>query len=465
MRKQTDSTTAANAAPAEVPGALVSIFVPDSHPLLQLKRALDWKAITSVMVAYWRSSGKNVDGSRGQLWPVQLYVPLLVLMWVESLHSRQMEKYISESVVARRFLDLTSQPSMWVRDHSNISRAELALRAEGKAEVNALIIKTAQEIGFTDGAILSSDTTVQEPAIGYPNEASILKGWVERIDRSMKKLKKGGMKIAAEAIEKAREIYKSVKAYHLFSKGKEEKKKSLEKIVQQSEELAHKVREVISQVRQRCGEVKKKAAKRLKSMVEVAAILLPQIKEWMRTGKAEVEKIIHTGITKARAIVKRKGMVKFGLKWLINRLRGGYLFGKRVEARADENLMPEEGLKLYREMMGKEATPRLVVYDRGASLGVAGPRLKKEGVKRVGIPPRGQGGWEVGEKEQKVVKSERGKTEGSIGRLKSRKYGFSHRQERSTEGQERAGQRAIISANLNTLKRDLTARAKAVRMA
>jgi len=105
----------------------------------------------------------------------------------------------------------------------------------------------------------------------------------------------------------------------------------------------------------------------------------------------------------------------------------------------------------------------MAIYDRGASLLVAAKELKKEGVKKVGIPPRGQGAWLVGEKDQKVVKSERGKTEGSIGRLKSRKYGFSHRQERSLETQDAAGQRAIVSANLTTLMRDLVAQAKPAR--
>jgi hypothetical protein len=67
----------------------------------------------------------------------------------------------------------------------------------------------------------------------------------------------------------------------------------------------------------------------------------------------------------------------------------------------------------------------------------------------------------VGEEDQKIVKSERGKTEGSIGRLKSRKYGFSHRQKRSVKTQDAAGQRAVVSVNLNTLLRDLVEQAKA----
>ena len=462
MRERSDSTPAGGGAPV-VQGEWVSIFVPDDHPLLCLKRALDWEAITAVMVKHWRAAGKNVDGGCGLRWPVALYVPLLVLMWIESLHSRQMEKYLSESVVARRFVELTEVEVLHIRDHASIARAEAALGVEGKAAVNALIIKTAGKLGFTDGKILSADTTVQEPLIGYPNEPGILKGAAERIERALRKLKERGVKGAQAGIAKAKEIYRSVKQHHLFAKTKAERKRLLKRIVAQSEELLALTKAVIQSVSERCGRVKQSAATKLKQVVEVCQQLLPQIKQWLKTGKVATEKIIHVGLTEARAIVKGKGKgkVKFGMKWLINRLRGGYVFGERVAPRASETQMPQESLKAYREVFGAKATPQMVVYDRGASLPAAAKGLKKAGVKKVGIPPRGQGAWLVGEKEQKVVKSERGKTEGSIGRLKSKKYGFSHRQERSVETQDAAGQRVIVSVNLNTLLQDLIEQATA----
>jgi hypothetical protein len=43
-----------------------------SHPLLPLKQALDWEAITQVMVKHWRQAGKNLDGGPGQPWPVSI---------------------------------------------------------------------------------------------------------------------------------------------------------------------------------------------------------------------------------------------------------------------------------------------------------------------------------------------------------------------------------------------------------
>jgi hypothetical protein len=265
------------------------------------------------------------------------------------------------------------------------------------------------------------------------------------------------LKAAQAGLAQTKEIYRRVKHHHLFAKTKTEKQQVLTELVAQSEVLSELAQAVSQQVSTRCGQVKQRAAATLRQLVEVARTLLPQIQQWLQTGKVATEKILHAGIPAARAIPKGRGSVKFGMKWLINRLAGGYLFGERVAARADENKMPEAALQAYRQVFGAKATPQRLIYDRGASLPAAAPVLKKAGVKQVGIPPRGQGAWLVGAKEQKIVKSERGKTEGSIGRLKRQKYGFSHRQERSLATQDGAGQRAIVSANLNTLLRDLLA--------
>jgi hypothetical protein len=290
-----------------------------------------------------------------------------------------------------------------------------------------------------------------------------LKGLAERIARALQKLRTGGVQAAKAGSEQAQAVYRSVKHPQRFAKTKAEKQKLLAATVQQSEELIARTQAELQQGSARCGRVKQRAAATLRRMVAVARTLLPQIKQWMKTGKVATEKILHAGRPAARAIPKGKGKVKFGMKWLSKRVKGGYLFGKRVAPRADETQMPEEAVQAYRQVFGAKATPKLGVYDRGARLPAAAAKLTKAGVRKVGIPPRGPGAWLVGAQEQKVVKSERGKTEGSIGRLKSRKYGFSHRQERSVETQDAAGQRAIVSANLTTLMRDLVAQAKPAR--
>ncbi len=106
--------------------------------------------------------------------------------------------------------------------------------------------KPRQQLKFTDGKTLSSDTTVQEPAIGYPHEPGILKGIAQRIERALKKLSAGGVKAARAGIAQVKEVYRGVKHHHLFAKTKEEKKKILAEIVEQSEALITRTKGVLT---------------------------------------------------------------------------------------------------------------------------------------------------------------------------------------------------------------------------
>jgi len=441
----------------EFPSALVSLFVAYNHPLLQLKRALDWQAIQAGLVHHWRAAGKNVEGRPGLPWPVSLYVPLLILMAVKALSARQMEEYSSENVVARLFLDFAGTLLPHLRDHASIARAQAALGTVGWQQVNHLVVTESVRLGFGKPQLLSSDTTVQEPQIGYPHEAGILRGIAQRVYRAAVKLKNRGSQHAHAAIEKAKEVFGCVKDYHLFAKTKHAKDQALKKLLRHSKQLITSSQQVLKQVGAASTKAVHSAVAKLQQMAAVSGVLLPQIEQWMKTSKVARQKILHPGITHARAIVKKSAgkKVAFGLKWLINRLPGGYIFGKVVDARADERKMPLAALKNYREVFGEQASPEMAVYDRGGSCVETVEKLQKAGVKKVGIQPAGEAPWYVAEEDQKEVGSQRGKTEGSIGTLKSRKYDFQGGRQRSNESLHAAGQRAMVCMNLVNLTRDI----------
>lgn len=438
-------------------GELVSIFVSYDHPLLKLKRVLDWEKLEEVMVTHWRKAGKNVDSGRGLSFPVSFYVPLLVLMSVKAMSSREMEQYISESVVARLFMDVREPYRFQLKDHSNIARGQAALGEAGYKQVNQLIVKEAVRLGFGNTEVLSSDTTVQEPSIGYPHEAGILRGVVQRVERVAVKLRRAGCEKAEELSVKVKQVLSEVKKYHLFAKGKQAKDESLNAIVNLSEELMKKSEELIESGLEKTGQVITNGIKKLDQIREFTQKLLPQIREWMNTGQVAKQKLLHAGITQARAIVKNKvgKKVEFGFKWLINRIGGGYVFAEVVEARADERKMPLEALKQYREVFGSKATPKMSVYDRGGSHAATIEKLKKEGVGKVAIQPKGRTKWSVAEEDQKKALSQRGKTEGSIGTLKSKRYEFNQSRQRTNQSLKAAGQRSILGMNLNNLLRDI----------
>ena len=408
------------------------------------------------MVRHWRKNGKNVDSGRGLAWPVSLYVPLLVLKMVNHLDSRKMEQYLSENVVARLFVGCHQDQRPEIRDHSSIARAEAALGADGIEEVNRLIVKEAVRLGFGDPEILSGDTTAQELPIGYPNEPGILKGLAQRCLRALKQLKKKGVEYVKEGVEQARQLIKAVKEYHLFAKTKAQKDRLLNRLVRQSEKLMEKTTAVASRVRAARQRVKQSALSKLKEMQEVATRLLPQINYWIKTGKVAAGKILHAGIRDAKAIRRNKAgkKVEFGLPYLINQIGGGFVFGRILERCPNEAEMPARSLMMYREIFGEGARPKLITYDRGGGAKETIKKLKKENIEKVGVMPRG-GRWRVTEEDRREVMSERGKMEGSIGTLKSEKYGFNRPKERKWEALRMAGQRSFASLNLNRVMKNL----------
>jgi hypothetical protein len=439
MKAQSHGTPVASPG-ATGQGEIVSISVDYNHPLLQLKRALPWEALYEIMTRHWRRAGKNTDGRPGLPWDVALYVPLVVLMLVKHLHAREMEAYVAENVVARVFIGRQADPHPQIRDHSNIARAYTALGTEGVEEINGLILHVAKDYGFADIRTLSSDTTVQELPIGYPNEPGIIRGWAQRCGRALVKLKTRAVVGAEAALAQVQTILQTVKEHHLFAKGKQAKRQVLTRLLTEVGQLIVQTRRLVQGLGARRDRVTHHALTTLHTMHEVA------------NGK-----ILHAGVTQARALVRHKAgkEVEFGLPYLLSRLGGGYVFGTLIRGVVDESKMPLQALAEYRAIFGAHATPTLMVYDRGGSATATLKALAREGVKQIGIQPKGTRAWSVAEAVRETVRSERGKTEGSIGTLKTAKYGFNKPRERLWQTLEMAGPRSVLSCNLNKLMRDL----------
>ena len=427
-----------------------------THPLLLLKQALPWEAITEAMTRHWRQHGKNVDGGPGLPWDVSLYVPLVVLMLIKTFDSRQMEAYVAENVVARVFIGRHCDAQAQIRDHSNIARAYAALGKAGVDELNQLVIKEAHRVGFVDERVLSADTTAQELPIGYPNEPGILRGLAQRCGRALTQMKQRGIAGLDHALAQVQTILRSVKEHHLFTSDKAAKREVLTRLLKEVGALIVHTRPLVQRLETSAERVIQSARLRLMAMHEVIKPLMGQIVQWIATGKVAANKIVHVGIPQARAIVRNKAGKKteFGLAYLISRLGGGYLFGALITANADERRMPLKALSGYRAIFGQDATPELVVYDRGGDSTATRNRLTSEKVKYVGIQPKGQRPWSVAEAVQDQIRSERGRTEGSIGTLKSNRHQFNKPRERLWHTLEMAGPRSILSFNLNKFMRD-----------
>jgi hypothetical protein len=306
---------------------------------------------------------------------------------------------------------------------------------------------------------LSSDTTVEELPIGYPNEPGILRGIAQRCWRALDKLGKQGVAGVEEAVEQAQQVLRSVKEHHLFAKGKAVKTQVLQRIMAETRQLLAATDGLVARLGQSREAMTRGALSTLRRMREVADQLLPQITYWLQTGRVAKGKVLHAGLTQAVSVVRNKAgkRVEFGLPYLLCRLGGGYVFGTLLSRAPDETKMPLQALTAYRERFGSEATPELMVYDRGGYAKATLDELARQGVNQIGVQPKGKGTWRVAEEVRETIRSERGKTEGIIGTLKSDTYGFNKPKERTPQTLRMAGTRSILSFNLNKLMRDLVA--------
>jgi hypothetical protein len=289
-----------------------------------------------------------------------------------------------------------------------------------------------------------------------------LRGLAQRCGRALIQLQKRGVQGLEGAVEQVEIVLRSVKAHHLFTQGKTEKREVLTRILREVGTLIGQTRVIETAVAGRSDRVIQSARSRLLVMHAVIKVLMGQIVHWVSTGKVAANKIVHVGIPQARAIVRHKAgkQTEFGLAYLISRLGGGYVFGERIEANADERQMPLQAFVGYREIFGQDATPELVVYDRGGDSTPTRQKLALAGVKQVGIQPKGKRPWSVAEAVREQIRSERGQTEGVIGTLKSNRYKFNKPKERLWQTLEMAGPRSILSFNLNKFMRDLVALTK-----
>jgi hypothetical protein len=456
MEEQGDGTSGVCPG-ASATGETVSRYVEHNHPLLQLKRALPWAALGEVMTRPWRQAGKNTDGRPGLPWDVALDVPVVVLMLVKPLNSREMAAYVAENVGARVCMGRQDTPSPQMRDHSNIARAYTALGKDGVEEIKGLRLHVAKDYGFADVRSLASDTTAQELPSGYPNAPGSLRGLAQRCGRALARLKTRAVVGVDTALAQVQTLLKTVKEQHLFAKGTQAKRPVLTRLLTEGGPLVVQTRLSVAGLGARRDRVTHHALTTLHTLHEVAKRLFPPSVQWITTGIVAKGKIVHAGGTQARAIVRHKAGkdVEFGLPYLLSRLGGGYGFGTMMHGVVDESKRPLPALATSRTLFGAHAPPPRLVYDRGGYATATLRALAHEGVKEIGMQPKGQGAWGVAEAVRATVRSERGKTEGIIGTLKTDTYGFNKPKERLWQTLEMAGPRSILSFHLNKLMRDL----------
>jgi len=396
------------------PSTKVRIVLNENHQLVRLTKITPWDSL--VLQAMNIRSQKVIKETGPQPHYRQL-LGAVALMAVKNLTYREAEDQIAHYAPARYLCDLMD--SDWAIDHVTIFEFTQMLGAEGMEEINAAVLHTAEEHGVVDSTRVMSDTTAQEAKIPYPNEVGLMARFMELIGKNVKKL---GRKVA----KKMHHIVKAVQ-------------KEIGDLLSSGYTLSS------------------KAGQEVTRLTKVMETLLPQMSHFIETGFVASKKIIHLQMTELYSIVRQKAgkRVEFGLKWGINRIGGGFVQGFLMnggEHRSDKKFCVA-GVDQHIAIFG--SAPEVYGYDRGGYSQANIRKLKSRGVKAVGVAPKGGDDWSVSAVMKEKIKRERAQVEGSIGTIKSNRYGFNKPNTRSTEAMARCGHRAIIGFNLMKLVKEV----------
>ena len=420
------------------------IAVSEDHSLVKLCKILDWVALIRIAANIRASKIKREAGSEPHY---RQLLGALALIATRNLTYREAEDQIAHYAPARYLCDLMD--SDWTVDHVTIFDFTTMLGPDGVSRINEEILLTAEKHGLADPALMMGDTTAQEATIPYPNEVGLMARFTNLAQAGISKL--GGK--FAHIKGKMKETVKTVKALlrnsHLFAKGKEAKRKVSKKMYH----LVKDIHQDISTLLNTGYQLSSKTGKELTRLSGVMETLLPQIRHFIDTGFVAAGKIIHLQMPELYSIVRGKAgkKVEFGLKWGINRVGGGFVAGFLASGRQNrsDKKFCIEGIKIHQNIFGD--APEVFGFDRGGYSAANINRARKLGVKHPGIAPLGKAPWPVPEKMAEKIKRERAQVEGSIGSIKSSKYGFNKPRARSVEAMERCGHRSILGFNLMKL--------------
>ena len=432
-----------------------TISVDPMHRLAVLERNIDWTDLEERAQIIRASKLKNAAGSPPHLRALN---GAMVLGAGRSMPYREAEDLIRHYAPARLLCGLTETD--WTPDHNTLHDYATLLGEDGMRLFNEYAVELAVQKKLADPSVLVADTTAQEAAIPHPNEMGLMASFLSAVGVASQKAGSALKQFAAKVDEKLKAAKRKLREHRLFAKTKEAKDRltgQMASIVEAVQSQLAQTLQAISLKGEPLHKYGKVAYSKLLALHETMNTLLPQIRSWLRTGNVALGKIISLHVPQLYSIVRGKlgKSVEFGLKWGISRVKGGFILLTMANSRVDlhDSEFCVEAVRQHREFFGKP--PRAYGYDRGGWSQENVRAIQQEGVKEVGLAPRGQAKWPVAGSSKERLVNERAQIEGSIGAIKNPRYGFNRPAARSIGMMGFCGQRAAFGYNLNKVVRGM----------
>lgn len=434
------------------------IPIDPSHQLVVLGDELNWDELLGLVEDI---RAKRVRSSAGRPPHLRALVGALLLKATRDLTYREAEDLIRYYAPARYLCGLTE--TEWSPDHNTIHDFEVLLGEAGVRLVNEYVVKLALKEKLTFSSLAVGDTTAQEAAIPYPHETKLMAAFISSVLAASRGAGSALQRFARKSTAVFQEAAMKLREYRLFSKTKEKRLRVMGELMKLTQVIQEKLGSALHRASVGMGRLTKHrriAHAKAVRLHETMKKLLPQIAYWLRTGFVAANKVVSVHIPEVYSVPRGKAGkdVEFGLTWGMTRLKGGFVLAHVAANRrelADARYVVRS-VEECKRLFG--IAPLAYAYDRAGHSEKNVATLRRLGVRHIGLAPRGRTAWEVDEATRRRLVSERVKVEGSIGTLKSRKYGFNRPRGRSSEMMGVCGQRAVLGMNLTKLASGLAER-------
>jgi IS5 family transposase len=423
--------------------------------MVVLTDTVDW---TEMELQAEKVRAKKLKNAAGRPPNLRATLGALTLMAIRKMPYREAEEQIRYYAPARYLCGLTETD--WTPDFTTIQDFAQLLGEDGFRRINEAVVKQAVALGLADAKVAVADMTAQEAAIPHPNEMGLLGGFVRSIEAAARKVGQSFQGFLGKVHGKFRAAKEKLRKYRLFAKSKTKaaKNRMVVQLTSVIEAINQKLGQALALAAEQGRKLRGHAVVAQRKLVELHATmgkLIPQIRHWLRTGFVAAGKIINLHIPQVYSIVRGKvgKSVEFGLSWGITRVRGGFVLATMAGTKTDftDSSYAVRAVEDLAALFGK--APRAYAYDRGGYSTENVKRLRKLGVRDIGLAPRGRTPWEVAGKVKDRLIRERAMVEGSIGTIKCPKYGFNRPAARSAAMMGVCGQRAVLGLNLTKLFR------------
>ena len=441
-------------------GGVVQIDVDERHPLIELAKALPWKALMDLVVADLKKTTPRGFWQLGPKMKVRVHLGAYLLQRIYNLTDRRIEYQIKDNAAFRLFCGHGIVEGWHAPDHTRVEKFRNRLSPETHRALANSIAQYAVTMGFADPREVDFDSTVQEANAAYPSDANLMCKLVGLGKKLVDFLREKSDKILPEDLSvDFRQIKKKAREYFFLAKNKSievrrEVFRNLHKAVKSGLRPIVKLCETLppAQVPSMPWNIKRA----FELMKSDAWRYLLDVAQFTRTHTIKPDKLLSFHARDMACLKKGKigKPFEFGRVFQLGRIKGNFLFVlESTDILMNDKLSFNSLVENHMELFG-EGKMESVATDKGYWSGknravLSSLKLKTEGLQRPSTIEKGAD-WDSVLEEH--LRNRRAGIEPLIGHIK-RGGQLGRSRMKSDQGTLAAGYGSVLGMNLRQLIR------------